>query len=298
MNPYPYPRLRYPAWTGGLRLRENLRITFFMRHSHEDVARKVMQSLQAYVDEAGTSALGWYADDNGDWWELNALGWEGVRRRLFDPDWPGSRTIDLWERVDGSPAYRFEYYGGRMGPAQSLETSALSFWLPTEYLEERGPEHLHELAMRLATPLPFCSGYAGLALHHVGSNPELARLRSRYPGLDDIDLPFVAPCIGTRVTGPSWMNFLGNPALGELGGMTGLRSRLSSPDITLRALPGERAVITLGSSPEAGDTERGQQLPLHRELARLLEPWLYHHPSLKDPEAARATRRWERRFLD
>ena len=94
------------------------------------------------------------------------------------------------------------------------------------------------------------------------------------------------------------MNFLGPPVLGELGGTAGLSSHLSSPDTNVQELPGGRAVVTLGPWPEAGDTEQGRELPHYRELARVLEPWLYHEPSLRDPVASEEKRRWERRFLD
>ncbi|WP_375770092.1 DUF3396 domain-containing protein [Archangium gephyra] len=89
--------------------------------------------------------------------------------------------------------------------------------------------------------------------------------------------------------------------LGELGGASGLRSRLSSPGTTVQELEEERAV--------AGDTEQGQTLPAYRELARVLEPWLYHEPfpepwpyheqSNWEPDfPPEDLRRWERRFLD
>ncbi|HYO70822.1 MAG TPA: type VI immunity family protein [Archangium sp.] len=83
------------------------------------------------------------------------------------------------------------------------------------------------------------------------------------------------------------------------GGVTALRTRLSSPGTTVQELNGDRAVVTLGPWPEAGDTEQGQLRPAYRELARVLEPWLYRkepgRPGLEVPET---TRRWERRFLD
>ena len=61
----------------------------------------------------------------------------------------------------------------------------------------------------------------------------------------------------------------------------------------------ERAVVTLGEWPEAGDTEQGQTLPAYRELARVLEPWLYHREKVFSRDFPREdTRRWERRFLD
>jgi hypothetical protein len=64
-------------------------------------------------------------------------------------------------------------------------------------------------------------------------------------------------------------------------------------------MDGDRVVITLGQWPEAGDTERGDNLPAYRELARVLEPWLFREPTgsmacFTPTEVAR----WERRFLD
>jgi hypothetical protein len=64
-------------------------------------------------------------------------------------------------------------------------------------------------------------------------------------------------------------------------------------------LDGERAVVTLGPWPEAGDTEQSNTLPAYRELARVLEPWLYHDPPVQDDDfTPEDMLRWERRFLD
>jgi hypothetical protein len=64
-------------------------------------------------------------------------------------------------------------------------------------------------------------------------------------------------------------------------------------------MDGDRAVITLGPWPEAGDTERGDTLPAYRELARVLEPWLFREPNGNMSGLPRQdVPRWERRFLD
>ncbi len=86
--------------------------------------------------------------------------------------------------------------------------------------------------------------------------------------------------------------------LGELGGAAGLRSRLHAPGTTVEELDADRAVVTLGEWPEAGDTEKGQDLPAYRELARVLEPWLYHEEYGVSDFNRENVRRWERRFLD
>lgn len=57
--------------------------------------------------------------------------------------------------------------------------------------------------------------------------------------------------------------------------MEALRQRLPSPDISFQPLPGERLLLTLWEWPEAGDTQEGYVPPLYRELARVLEPWMY-----------------------
>ncbi|MBN1203371.1 MAG: DUF3396 domain-containing protein, partial [Myxococcaceae bacterium] len=86
--------------------------------------------------------------------------------------------------------------------------------------------------------------------------------------------------------------------LGELGGAAGLRARLHSPGTTVQELAGDKVAITLGAWPEAGDAERGEGLPAYRELARVLEPWLFHQDGRVLYQSREETRRWERRFLD
>jgi hypothetical protein len=39
-------------------------------------------------------------------------------------------------------------------------------------------------------------------------------------------------------------------------------------------------------------------LPAYRELARVLEPWLYYQESGMLHQSQEGTRRWERRFLE
>jgi hypothetical protein len=97
------------------------------------------------------------------------------------------------------------------------------------------------------------------------------------------------------------MTFLGQPTLGEVGGVACLRARLRSPETTIEELPGDRAVITLGEWPDSGDTREGRLLPSYRELTQVLLPILYREERehwqapFDTPEELR---RWQRRFLD
>jgi hypothetical protein len=273
-----------------------------MHRAHTEVRHAVLHSLEAYLRAVGPRALSLYAAEE-EWRALDDAGWEYTRRELLDER---LALVSLADTAASGNQYRFEYCGRPIGDASLRRwpgaVSAVSFWLPTEYLEAHGPERVRTLALELAAPLPFCSGHAGLSfngeLDMLGVGREIQERCFRYPGLDIPRLERHSWRIGSRVRGPSWLTFLGQPVLGHLGGALGLRSRLHSEGTTVEDLAAARAIVTLGLWPEAGDTENGQVLPAYRELARVLEPWLYHDEPIPDSSAAEQTRRWERRFLD
>jgi hypothetical protein len=298
-----YPRIRIQAESGAMLAREALVICFYMHRRHPEVAPGLLRALEHYVHAVGPQALGLYGDSEGEWQELDDAAWENIRAELRD----GPGGITQLSDASAENRYGFEYFGKSpdaplVKPSPNA-TCAAYFKLPTELLEERSPDWVRALALRLAAALPFCSGHTGLALAGaldlVGVPERVAENCFRYPGLDVLPVEHVAWEIGTKVRGPSWLTFLGQPALNGLGGVTGLRSHLHSPGTTVESLDGDRAVITLGLWPQAGDTEQGKTLPAYRELARVLEPWLFReeHPySLGfTPEDLL---RWERRFLD
>jgi len=298
-----YPRIRIETKDGCTRIREGLSLTFYLPPRHPEYAEDVLRALDLYLRHVGHDALGLYADVNGDMQELNAAGWEVIRRKLRERSCP--QAILEEENLAGT-RYAFHYKGKdeefltRMNEPDAMCEAI--FWLPTEYLEEHGPGRVRELAMELATLLPLRSGFCGLSfngeLDRVGMPRKLLPYWKRYPGIDIPDGGPFSWDMGKRLRGPHWVNFLGQPVLGELGGVPGLRERLKSPETTVQELPGDKAIITLGPWPEAGDTEKGEVLPAYRELARVLEPWLYHSKVSMLEQSREETRRWERRFLD
>jgi hypothetical protein len=298
-----YPRIRARAEYSGAWVNDGFRLDFYMRRLHGQMTREVMRSLDIYLEALGAETFGYYVDDEGDWQELDGAGWALNRRTLLEDPWP---RIILGDARTGEPErFRFEYLGRRLddpGVMGSDKAACVaSFWLTTTYLEEQGPERVRELALALAEPLPWCSGNGGLAIlapvQIAGVSEEVHARCFRYPGMDIPDAMDYSRNIGTRVRGPSWLTFLGQPVLEGLGGVEALRVRLHSPGTTVRELEGGRAVVRLGEWPEVGDTEQGHTLPAYRELARVLEPWLYEGNGLGifPPEDMR---RWERRFLD
>lgn len=279
-------------------------ITFYMKHSHEECASAVLRALGVFLSAVGEGALDMHTDEDGYWQTLETSACDYLQQEILTNRYA---ILHLAGSAVPENRYHFQYYGKY---ASTLATgrdpdalSAVSFWLPTEYLEEQGPERIRQLAMDVSELLPFCSGHTGLSFlcdtGVMGTLRELRALCFRYPGMDIPKLESTSWELGSRLRGPSWMTFLGQPVLDSLGGVEHLRAQLRSPGTTVQSLGPERAVITLGPWPEAGDLEQGLTLPAYRELARLLEPWLFHRRPLGGnaffpPED---WLRWERRFL-
>jgi len=303
--------------------RDVVRIIFFIPQDHHHLTAGVTHALDSYLREieGHPNAIVY---GKCCWWEYSRLDegeWQLIREMLepkapryfddYEPHeafYPGKDGADPYFVLRGEPGsgYAFSYHARlpwREPPPHSV--SVLTATLPTEYLEERGAEHLREFARDMASRLPFASGHAGLALdlwHSIDEQFDPCRpVLFRHPGFD-VREATIHDGMGTRVDGIHWMNFLGPPILSQLGGAIGLRARLHSPTTTVQELEGERAVVTLGEAPEAGDLGQGQTLPAYRELARVLEPYLEPFPwgfvGRKSPAVEEELRRWWRRFLD
>ncbi|WP_158625221.1 DUF3396 domain-containing protein [Corallococcus terminator] len=301
------PRIRlYLGEEASPAVRDGLELCFYMPHPHEALKSGVRRALGVYLHAVGENALGSYLDRDGEWQPLDARGWELTRRDLHDGV---EARIHLTEEARGDERFDFHYLGKALGHPEAFrgpdDVSALAVSLPTEFLETQGPGRVRSLALDMAWALPFSSGHAGLSFlgEPLASSvrDEVERLALRHPAIDVPYLDGRARTLGTRVLGPSWMTFLGPPVLTELGGAEALRARLRSPGTLVQDLGSDRAIVTLGPAPQAGDTEQGQTLPAYRELARVLEPWLFQTPpgpSAEQSPFIHDRRSWQRRFLD
>jgi len=301
-----YPRIQFHRVIDGEQvpcIQLSLSICFYMRRSHREVIPAVMDALDVYRSAIGPHALAWYPGENGDWQELDGAGWEFNRRKMLHPR---GANICLRDTPHLTTDYEFRYYGRELTQPclddQTGPTCAVAFWLPTGYLEAQGPEQVWKLALQLGSALPFNSGHAGLSFYcHEslsGITDPLRPLCSRYPGVDMPTMESIPMELGTRIKGVYWMTFLGAPVLDKLGGTAGLRARLHSAGTHVEDLSANRGVARLGRWPEAGDMEHGYTLPAYRELAQVIEPWLYRAPhspwsGFSDEEVYN----WEHRFI-
>ncbi|GMT98352.1 hypothetical protein KH5H1_24710 [Corallococcus caeni] len=286
-------------------LREGISITFYIQARHEDLAPAIWRALERYRQAIEPRKLVWYWDCfTGYWPRLDAEGEAELRSRMMEPAFASAHVMALSGSATG---ICFKYEGrGTTAPnfhdTYPENTCCLEFRLPTEFLDERGPEWIRALAIDLGRELPWNSGHAGLSLEvHAWTQsltPRLQEVTRRHPGFDLVHrLNRLALYLGTKLRPPAWLTFLGPPVLNELGGVEALRSRLHSPSTQVEALSPDRALVSLGPVPEAGDLEAGDTLTAYRELARVLEPWLYTHRGEWGLFTEAEVRQWERRFL-
>lgn len=235
-----YPKIRVQAESGPILAREAIQLCFYVPRPHQEIARDVLRSLELFRHAVGPQALGLYASPDGEWYSLDEEGWERIRKKLLED---GAGVTHLRDASRGN-LYSFDYFG-KPSDAPILKhfpgaVCAVAFKVPTEYLEEQGPERVRTLALQVAAMLPFYSGHAGLAicgeLDLIGVMQRVREHCLRHPGLDLQEEGYRALHIGTKVHGPSWLTFLGQPALNGLGDIAGLRSQLRSPGTTVEEL--------------------------------------------------------------
>ncbi|WP_395847078.1 type VI immunity family protein [Cystobacter fuscus] len=311
-----------------------IRFAFYLPHDHPEIAEGVSHAVEVYMHGVGqgpkTIRHSFTDDDEGD--ALTVERWSYVRR-LLSPDRPFRFIEELPEDIaarmekrgyatrvilDGGlrsrNGYEFHYQARIPWRTPSLDTVSLLFaTLPTEYLHEHGPTKVRELALEMASQLRFASGHVGFALRLYWplrrADASLRAELTRHPGIDLRPAWFEEQHLGERVDGVHWLNFLGQPVLGQAGGAELLRSRLQAADATVHELDVNRVMVSLGHGPEAGDLSLGCELPTYREFARVLEPWLEPLPLSEEAgceverySAVGFTReeaqRWSRRFLD
>jgi hypothetical protein len=274
-----------------------------MQQPNERIAPAVLRALELLRERIHPYQLAWYDAGDGQAEPLGDSAWKELRKRTLEPEPDTSAFLILDGKSEAVDDLRVHYRGLDIVPSpwpeQKDAVSVLYLRLPTEFLEERGPDRVRTLALDLAAELPFNSGYVDFVLcsdtWDFGEALEL--IRPRYPGVH-LASNSANLHMNTWVDGVHWMNFLGQPVLGKLGGVAALRERLALPGLSLQEMSGDRVLITLGEQPEPGDVEAGQTLPLHRALAQLLEPHLYHWKSPYAHLNAEEILRWERRFLD
>ncbi|GMU01793.1 hypothetical protein KH5H1_59130 [Corallococcus caeni] len=279
-----HPAIQLRDKGGWLAAQDGLVVSFYLHRSPEEVAPAIWRSLQRYLQVIPPKTLNWYVSDEGDMAPLDDAGWEQIRQYLLEPPWSGAWAIELSESPSEAGSYQFEYYGRRLGdPLYKDPATSVSFAFPTQDLREHGALRMRALALELSEELPFNFGYVSPAIvspHGYWSSGDghlLETLLTRYPSLDLYHASAYSSVIGAHALSPAWLTFLGQPLLGQLGGINALRNALPFPEVSLLPMVGDRVLVTLDEWPAPIDIEREAIPPQYRALARLMEPFFFQY---------------------
>jgi hypothetical protein len=162
-------------------------------------------------------------------------------------------------------------------------------------------KELLTLLTAMAEPFPFRYGTVGLSLCWDDASvardmqvPKLiGALLKRYPGFNlgtpreitDQDMPPV-----------NWLTLLGPELLRKIGGIAKVRKAFSGED-AISVMPlGHGALITAGESPQLGDRNRRDDLPLYRKVGSYLKDFRGDQEIELNGFSEEASEKWLARF--
>ena len=173
--------------------------------------------------------------------------------------------------------------------------------LPASVVSEDAGLVDHILA--LGNTIPFDFGLAGYAVNwnHLGRDVEevydaMARL-TRYPGLDLSDPSGTKFVVTKGIKGVNWFTFLGPAYVEQLGGKNKLRRALGK-NVVVHDL-NHGVAIQAGPTPQLGDVNRRDKVPIYHEVGRVLVPVRAPHPPIFGPDGISdpdITEKWLSRF--
>jgi hypothetical protein len=162
-------------------------------------------------------------------------------------------------------------------------------------------KELLTLLTAMAEPFPFRYGTVGLSLcwddtsvaRDMQVPNSIGALLKRYPGFNlgtpreitDQDMPPV-----------NWVTLLGPELLKKLGGITKVRKAFAEDKEISVAPLGDGAFIRAGESPQLGDRNRGDDLPLYRKVGRYLKDFRGDQEIELNGFSEEASEKWLARF--
>lgn len=302
------PKIRIRDDLNKLIVRDGIVTYFFIRRSHSEIAREVVNTLSKFRTFIGLEKQFWYVDPEGEFQELTDFSYNEILKNALNFErWPHHRIL-LEDSPFEASGFRFAYYGTWLSDpvfqAWPDVVSVVAFWYPTEFLEIVGVAALKEFTIDIGLKFPFSFGYTSLAFNYSSGDgefeafPEIRKMCFRYPGLDVHYATSTLLDIGDRVRGAYWLTLLGKVLLKNMGGVDLIRDNINRSDILVEGLEKDATIVTLSELPEAGDVNRGKFLQRNQCLARILEPYVHTEEIAFPNFSPYDMDRWDRRFLE
>lgn len=258
---------------GRVAVRDGVLLCLFIREPHAVAAPSVGQLFDRYVELVGAHGLRWYRAKD-EWKELTPRQHGRLRGLMTATTSRADVRVAIkgGEHADAEMLHGFDYWGDEAPSSTNEIASFVELRFATEWVTERGLDAFAATAADLASCVRFSSGYASLAFHLEMQAGELLDAHAfRHPGMDVHANEYTSRNIADHVRGAYWLTFLGPVALAKLGHAPAVLRKLLGPDIAIDAV-GDGVVIRAGDELRPGDTMSGDDLPLTRRVARVLEP--------------------------
>lgn len=260
----------------GITAVDMLEIVFFLDPEVCTNPSYVVNAFEFFLNGIGRNRDHFYVDDEGDIQPLPADPREVLNTQLIVPI-REKDDVRLF-LVDGDrPAYSYyaHYFYDYMELDERPKDEKIPLWfrIPQSVLVDEGPDTIISFALGLAEILPYTYGYVSPGLTCEESFVNALPFIHRYPGLNVANADSVAIDIDDRPLGAYWVNLFGARLNQTLGGLESLQSAFSEP-IRVTSCGKKGTCVIIGDVPDIGDTNRQNDLPLYRQLAAFLRPYM------------------------
>ncbi len=271
---------------GVLAARDGIVFVLFIEGDHHEIAGSVGELYDRYCEIFGCERLKWAHDRGESFRPLTKRKRTSVRKMLSaEHAKPGKDyfvTLKSGEEDGDAPEHLFQYRGMERATTPRADEwpyrSFVEIWFPNEHLHEQGPAKMVSDLGTLAELVPFSSGYCSRAINCEEwaeglIEEEIRGLVTRHPGLDFHASMITTLQINNHTRGAYWLTLLGPDSLQTLQADADSARASLGQDIIVHELT-NGIMIQAGETPEIGDVNRGDNLPLVRKVASFIEPIL------------------------
>jgi|GEM_PF-3255774 len=291
--------------SGQVVVREAMRMVFFIRRPHREIASMARRAIESFVDLVSIGSFEYGFDMEGNPEELTLDTYTQSMDDWFSgpySTWPNA-SIHFVGRGGVAPEVSLTYLGKALGdPGFPGDAGVLDVWLTTNFFDENAAR-VKDYFRTTSGDLSSCVAYMNLALVG-GRHAAKQALAKRYYGIDIAHSGALSADLDSRVPGIYWWNYLSEAVVTQLGGANSIGESLGE-GCTIEMLSGGGALVQLGSEPLLGDRNRREVLPAHQAFARFVDAkGLLHVPRkvtyFKDAQSLgdmEAQHEWHLRFL-
>lgn len=175
---------------------------------------------------------------------------------------------------------------------------------------EQDPDGFHVFLTDALSKFPLAWGFVGYSMLWNYLLPDIdSRVKKRmpsilkrHPGLSYGYPGFYQAKVEQGLGHVGWITLLGSEYVERLGGVAALKERTKGSELRVLKLGDHAVGLQAGPEPSAGDVNRGETLPLRREVGRIVAPVRITDEAIErtvsiDEFEVEDARTWFRRFF-